>query len=528
MTWEPLEPYVGGSAHDHAHGVHVVEARGRVAGLAWTDGRIMLAPWLEAQPVTAVEVFLAEAAHQVDFFAVTPDQRRHLFALFHAGDGTPHADHGWFEEAGSSDYWSWVGECVDEETTALSHRGWVGPDELEVGDEILTFDLETQTTRWAVVERVNIFDDAPYRVWSHRGIELAVTDNHRWVVRTRGPARGPYRLVPTTELRRGMEMPLAAPASDGPSTPKWDDDFVELMAWVLTEGYYKPNEAYLPPVTPGERRAGRKPGAGGVVITQGRYAGRVEALLRRLGVTTARMQLRRDQSFGNLDCYQWGFAGELARQIKDLAPGKAPTVGWLRSLTTRQLNLFIDVCIMGDGNESSQDRRQDRRAFIQNQGPRLDSFLAACALAGIPVGRANVKGECETWSIRRTTDSDIRNFVGGDQRRGRVWCPTTEVGTFVARRGRSVFITGNSWMAGFMVAYSDVVPSWGSMVHRVGPEARGPIRAILAPPVKAPYFGARRSKVFHDLHAGVRSEVEYQTRIEAVAAGRRPCTVCRP
>ncbi len=195
MTWEPLEPYVGGSAgHDHAS-FHVVEARGRVAGLAWTDGRIMLAPWLEAQPAGAVEVFLAEAAHQVDFFAIAPDQRRQLFALFHGGDGTPHADHGWFEEAGSEDYWSWVGE---------------------------------------------------------------------------------------------------------------------------------------------------------------------------------------------------------------------------------------------------------------------------------------------------------------------------------------------SWMSGFMLAYSDVAPSWGSMVHKVGPEARGPIRAILAPPVKAPYFGARRSKVFHDLHAGVRSEVEFLTRIDALAAGRRPCTVCRP
>lgn len=81
-----------------------------MAGLAWTDGRIMLAPWLEPEPELAVEVWLAEAAHQVDFHFITPDQRRQLFALFHHGEETPHGDHGWFEEAGGSNYWDWSGE----------------------------------------------------------------------------------------------------------------------------------------------------------------------------------------------------------------------------------------------------------------------------------------------------------------------------------------------------------------------------------------------------------------------------------
>lgn len=87
---------------------------------------------------------------------------------------------------------------------------------------------------------------------------------------------------------------------------------------------------------------------------------------------------------------------------------------------------------------------------------------------------------------------------------------------------------GESWMAAFTLAYSDVVPSWGQMVHKVGPEARGPIRAILTPVTVAPYFATRRGKVFHDLHRGVRSEVEFQSRVEAIATGRRPCKTCRP
>lgn len=64
--------------------------------------------------------------------------------------------------------------------------------------------------------------------------------------------------------------------------------------------------------------------------------------------------------------------------------------------------------------------------------------------------------------------------------------------------------------------------------HEVTPHVIEVARRILTPPPDvAPYFGLKRSSVFHDTHVGVRREVEWETR-EAAAAVRKPCRVCRP
>ncbi len=121
VEWEDLSNYGKNSAeatasqdhsnhsHDHSGGIHTLEYRSRVLGLAWYSGKVTLDISLEANPELAGEVFLSEGAHMIDFFYMTPEQREDIFHAFHSGDETPH-DHGWFEETGNNDYWSWVGE----------------------------------------------------------------------------------------------------------------------------------------------------------------------------------------------------------------------------------------------------------------------------------------------------------------------------------------------------------------------------------------------------------------------------------
>lgn len=119
VTFEDLSRYAEAmpsqDGHEHAHShadgaeYHVVILRRRVLGLAWYSGKITIEQSLVNEPLLCQEVFLAEAAHMVDFFVITPEQREAIFHLFHGGDKTAH-NHGWFEETGNNDYWSWVGE----------------------------------------------------------------------------------------------------------------------------------------------------------------------------------------------------------------------------------------------------------------------------------------------------------------------------------------------------------------------------------------------------------------------------------
>lgn len=97
----------GDHSHDHSGEYDLLEFRERVLGLAWYSGRVTLDLSLQVNRTLAMEVFLAEGAHMVDFFYMTEEHRREVALAFHAGDPTPHG-HDWFD-VGS--YREWIGEA---------------------------------------------------------------------------------------------------------------------------------------------------------------------------------------------------------------------------------------------------------------------------------------------------------------------------------------------------------------------------------------------------------------------------------
>jgi hypothetical protein len=327
---------------------------------------------------------------------------------------------------GAREHDEWPGECVDTETSCLSKRGWLSGDTLQVGDEIAVLDLSTEHLRWARVDAVHRFEEVPYRVWQNDQFECAVTDNHKWVVKNR-LTHAPLELVETQHLKSQHATLRSVPGGllTLPETESVHDDMVRLVSWSVTEGYYRP-----------EFR-GRS-----VVISQKSHRSAVMALMQRLGV--AKGYEKQD------GCYVWEVSGSLALAVREAAPEKAPTMEWLSSLTLRQLRLFIDTCMLGDGSATAGGKwgRQDRSVYYQNPSARLDSFLAACVLAGLPVSRSSVPGPFSTtegWSLRKSSEVDLRKLIPSPYAVGRVWCPQTKYGTFVARRGRAIFITGNSY-----------------------------------------------------------------------------------
>ncbi len=66
-------------------------------GLAYYSGRIELEQTLSHEEI--MRVFLAEAAHMVDFFYLTPAKRAAIFKLYHPQgiEHAPESPHGWFE-----------------------------------------------------------------------------------------------------------------------------------------------------------------------------------------------------------------------------------------------------------------------------------------------------------------------------------------------------------------------------------------------------------------------------------------------
>lgn len=157
------------------------EGRRRVLGLAWYSGKVTIEQSLKSQPVLARVVFHSEGAHMADFFdsTITPEVRTRIFALYHP-DLTQeqidahYGEHGWFEETGNNDYWSWVGESFMEgfiyaftplrpSSTRFDHQTTE-----EIGQQIRELLLPTEPPMFGAAGST-VFHD------SHRGITTAVT-----------------------------------------------------------------------------------------------------------------------------------------------------------------------------------------------------------------------------------------------------------------------------------------------------------------------------------------------------------------
>jgi hypothetical protein len=349
------------------------------------------------------------------------------------------------------------GHCVDQETEALTQRGWVRGDDLEEGDMILTLNAETECSEWQPVEMVHRYPgEHMVRKLEGRSHSSVTTLNHNWITRDHNSKK--LRFRKTVELTSGDRILRAAPSSDVPTEPKYTDAFVELMAWYWTEGQEHPG--------------------GGAYIHQAQdvnagFCQRIRAALTSVfgparpnlykghgvGVPGWR-ESTRTRTTGQVST-EFYINTEGARLIRELAPDRVVDPGFIASLTAAQLHLFIETSIDGDGTRSI---RRDRTTIAQKNPKMLDAFEMACSLAGIPWTRTRhlhpATADRAEW-VRYVThlgraQTDIRPVYAARRSDGRmtdtyevidggVWCPQVQNRTWLARRRGTVYFTGNSY-----------------------------------------------------------------------------------
>lgn len=86
---------------------------------------------------------------------------------------------------------------------------------------------------------------------------------------------------------------------------------------------------------------------------------------------------------------------------------------------------------------------------------------------------------------------------------------------------------GEAFMIGFTKAFTPITPTLDSFTHKSTPAVVAEIRRSLQQDAQ-PYFTNKYKKIFHDAHRGIGRAYTFATRDEALAAGLRPCGVCRP
>ncbi len=337
----------------------------------------------------------------------------------------------------------WRGYCLCEESECLTGRGWMGIDDVTETDAILSY--QDGRLKWSRIKSIYRSDySGKLFHLTVQGLDAMVTPGHKFVT-TEG-------LKPVEELREKDQLILLGNATNLPLNPIYDDAFVELIGWVVTEGnyYYDKKRNYC---------------RVSIYQNEGERADRIRTCLNSLEAKYSEGYQQNPSGNTNVTFH---LTKNICEKILKVVPFKKPTMPFILNITPAQRELLIDTMVTADGWISYGKYKN----YGQCDKEHIDVFLALCTISGYqtsvklhdPIGYGkkpfykvrifssknmvesiDFHGAKNTNRIIGKPKSSYPNIPTIDYI-GRVWCPETEYGSFIARRNGYIYLTGNSYI----------------------------------------------------------------------------------
>ncbi len=340
--------------------------------------------------------------------------------------------------------------CVDEDTTALTKRGWMSCEELRSSDEILSYDTKSNQLKWSRV--LDIFINRDYDGVMHhlttRGMDALVTPNHKFVSKERG-------IIPVEDIICNEHIILTGDSVKEDIKKMYNNSFIQLVGWAVTEGHYIKGSKVKRAITISQK--------------QGPKADDIRKCLLESAIPF------KEYTFVD-DLQTFNCTGPLITEIYNtIAPNRVLSNNFILSLTPEQRLLLIKTMVAGDG----WIRPNGAMSYVQKSKEHVNSFLMLCSISGLltstrqgvyktPVSGVNPNGgKSIVYTInmfdpsKRFCKAELIDFHGGrttpggkrSQKKniptvhydGTIWCPQTEYGTFVCRRNEYIYVTGNTY-----------------------------------------------------------------------------------
>ena len=333
-----------------------------------------------------------------------------------------------------------VTECVTEDTEVLTPQGFKSYNELNVGDNIYTWNdgkLNTQK-----VQKITIREhDGDIHRYEGRDITQVVTPNHRVLYKKFNTKE--YNIKYSSELinaKTPLDIPVAFLDYDK-NDYDISDELLELVTIILTDGYILSEE--------------NKQSRIGINKSKERYGiDRITELLNNLNLSYSMKdyeepwEISKEIKYNNSNMVRFTISVDSSRELlkainytRDLLPN------WFTELSRKQANLVIDTWAKFDGNTNEKNYNRQRcqcdNYDIANQLQHI------CVLAGRGSRIASKligKNKKETiylipYSKNRVNKSVNKKTI--EHYTGKVWCPTTQDGVVMFRKDGKVFISGN-------------------------------------------------------------------------------------
>jgi uncharacterized protein YukE len=380
----------------------------------------------------------------------------------HESGGNPHAINNW--------------DCVPVDTAILTQRGWLKHDEVRVGDLTIGFNTATARSEWTPVERVVRHSDAQLVRISNSRWSATTTPNHRWInlprvsprrddlpavcqecgwrSRSRDRAQAGvavhrakvHGVVPagqkqvhstvaswteTTDLRSRDRILLTAPAD---TEGRLDITVREaaLIGWIAGDGHVE-SRRHRPTMS----------------IAQSK-----PEMVRKLRDLLADVPhaVYVDDRGGCGPRHQFRLNHDYATDLIGRAGHpKTDALGQVLAMSTEQRAAWFEAITDAEGTRAVRAGYTTPQVLVyQTPGPVLEAVTVATYLSGLRPRVSHVRRTGEPdWSPEAVVRANNPIVTGAFLRcegagRGDVWCVSTALGSWTAREGDHVFLTGNS------------------------------------------------------------------------------------
>lgn len=334
--------------------------------------------------------------------------------------------------------WFWLAPdwCFSSDIRVLGKNGWKYYNEIKAGDEILSFNKDTQTVQWEAIKEIYINDkyNGPMINLHNRGRDVRMTPDHRCYIYNK--KTGSYDTVLASGLQPFHKIPRCAPNGyESPEEQLFSDIFIKLVGWFVSDGYTKKCVNKLGDGSEKEYRYGKitqskphtvdiikaickmkyhtdKPAPGGINKDGKRIVGQYPKYV----FTIPKHYFQEMENLGLCDGLNWEF---------------------LSKLTKNQLSILYDTLYLADGTGQRRLCGQEKPVFYATM---IQIML------GLPSTFYQQEERC--WRTRilhpKNRMLPTNGKVTDISYKGTIWCPSVPSKYFIAERKGLIFITGNT------------------------------------------------------------------------------------
>lgn len=325
-------------------------------------------------------------------------------------------------------------QCLSEDTEILSVNGWKKYNELSLGEEIATFNINNKNIEYLPIQRIfnREYSGKMYNLKNRINDQL-VSPNHRIV---RKKFNSEEYIIESIEDTLKMESDFIIPVATNGAVKRNNyisEKWARLIAWIISEGTYDR----------GERGTGRISIYQSEIKSEDNYF-EIVNLCNELGIKYSESC---QKGWGD-ECQVIRLNAESTRRVLDkFETDKEKGIKFIPNCILEAngniSKIFIETYMKADGSPkwnrittTSETICDHLTRVIINAGygvtVRLDKRK----------GKGVSKKDLYVLRVLKNKDTYI-NKVEEVNYEGTIWCPTTDNGTVIARRNGKTFITGN-------------------------------------------------------------------------------------